>query len=160
MYRIEDQASAVKELQRLLGLNQTAFYDKKTREAVLMIQKELGLEQTGITDYATFNAIVNKYRNSMSQIWNSNYLFKPIFPYRQGDMNDNVEKINDALKIVLKNFTYEGVIPGGKYYGKDTQDAVIFLRSIFKMIESEEIDEAFMNRLIFEKAAIEIKSLY
>ena len=63
MYHIENTSAAIKELQRLLRINQTTVYDQATRDAVLRIQSELGLEKTGIADYHTFTAIVENYQN-------------------------------------------------------------------------------------------------
>ena len=160
MYRIEDQPAALREVQRLLGINQTAFYDKPTRDAVIEIQTKFDLEPNGVTDYLTFNAIVENHKMSVSENANNQYLFTPTFPYKKGDMDDNVGTINDILSIVLKNYRYDGNIPTGKYFGDDTIEAVIYLRYVFKMRVSEEIDAQFMNRLIFEKNAIGIKSTY
>ena len=85
------------------------------------------------------------------------YLFNPAFPYTIGDMGDNVGLINDAIRLVLSDFVYEGVVPKGKYLNQNTITAANFLRKIFKMDLSEEIDVLFVNRLLLEKSAIEIK---
>lgn len=157
MYRIDNTSAAIKELQRLLRINQTTIYDQATRNAVLRIQNEQGLDQTGVADYQTFTAIVEKYHDYNSQIWNSDYLFNPKFPYILGDMDDNIGRINDVLSIVLKDYSYEGLLPKGTYYGDDTQNAAEYLRKIFKMQYFDGIDAKFMNRLLIEKNAIDIK---
>ena len=158
MYRIDDRISAIKELQRLLDLNQTGLFDKKTRDTVLKVQEKYNLKQTGIADYFTFTLIADEFREKKNNEWNSDYLFKPKFPYAKGDMGDNVGRINEALKIVLEDYVYEGIIPRGKYFGEDTLSAAKFLRKIFNMGSSDEIDEALMTRIMREREAIEIKS--
>lgn len=160
MYRIEDDISAIKEVQRLLGLNETGRYDGKTRSAVLNIQRKHALDENGVTDYETFVAIVKEYRKRKDGIWDNGYLFSPSFPFKGGELSDDAARINEALARVLKNYGYEGVIPRGKYIGTDTISGVIFLREIFGIGKKDEIDAAFMNRLMLELRAIEIKDNY
>ncbi len=160
MYRIEDRTSAVMELQRLLRVNPTGMYDSKTRAAVLNVQKNYRLEQTGIADYLTFSAAVDEYRIRVSNKWTDDYLFSPVFPYKEGDMDENVGRINDALRIILDNYAYEGIKPKGNYFGDNTLNGMLFLRRIFGLEESEVIDEIFMNRTLIEREAIEVKNKY
>lgn len=160
MYRIEDTVSAIKELQRLLGLSQTGNYDDTTKGAVVSIQKKYALPINGVTDYSTFKVIVDEYKNRNTNVWESNYLFAPKFPFIKGDMGDNAGRINEALSTVLRNYRYEESLPRGKYVGSDTILAIRFLRKIFGMDKSDEIDERFMNRLILELDGIEIKEKY
>ena len=65
--------------------------------------------------------------------------------------------INEALELVLKDYRYDGPLPKGRYLGQDTVGAVKFLRGVFKMPLSEEIDRGFLNRLLLERDAIETK---
>ena len=58
MYEIEDRGAAIAEVQRLLDLNQTRVFDKKTINSVAEHQKSQNLEVTGIVDYATFLSLV------------------------------------------------------------------------------------------------------
>lgn len=160
MYHIEDTVSAIKELQRLLDLNQTGIYDEKTRNEVLEIQSEYGLARTGIANYETFSRITEKYLENRSGVWSSDYLFDANFPYVKNDFDDNVEKINYAIAMVLREYTYEGIEPRGKFLGNDTIDSANYLRNIFQMSESNEIDEKFLNRIMQEMRAIEIKRKY
>ena len=160
MYRIEDDISAIKEVQRLLGLNETGRYDGKTRSAVLNIQRKHALDESGVTDYETFVAIVKEYRKRKDEIWDNGYLFSPSFPFKEGELCDDAARINEALARVLKSYGYDGVIPHGKYIGTDTIYGVLFLREIFGIDKRDEIDAAFMNRLMLELRAIEIKDKY
>lgn len=160
MYRIEDKASAVKEVQRLLGLNPTGNYDDETRERVIKIQNESGYDQTGITDYKTFTEILDRYNISRQSIWDSDYLFDPKFPYTKGAFDNNVSKINEAIRILLINYAYDGYPPIGNYYGDNTSDGVRFLRNIFSMDEKDEVDEKLMMRILLERNAINTKNSF
>ena len=160
MYRINDTISAIKEIQRLLGINQTGNYDKATRKAVGNIQQRYSLPVTEVSDYLTFNALVKEYRASRESVWENNFLFSPSFPYVEGNIGDDVGRINDALSKVLFSYGYEGEIPKGKYFGKNTIDGMYFLQQIFGMQKSKEMNAAFMNRILLELDGIKIKELF
>lgn len=160
MYRIDDTVSALKEVQRLLNVNQTGIYDTSTKKAVEQIQLNYGLKRADVVNYKTFNAILAEYNKREMRELNSNYLFKPVFPYTIGDMDDNVGLINDALRLVLSDYVYEDAAPRGNYLNENTITASNFLRKIFKMDLSDQLDELFIKRLLLEKSAIEIKRKY
>ena len=160
MYRIDDTVSALKEVQRLLNVNQTGIYDTSTKKAVEQIQLNYGLKRADVVNYKTFNAILAEYNKREMRELNSNYLFKPVFPYTIGDMDDNVGLINDALRLVLSDYVYEDAAPRGNYLNESTITASNFLRKIFKMDLSDQLDELFIKRLLLEKSAIEIKRKY
>ena len=160
MYRIDDAVSALKEVQRLLNVNQTGIYDTSTKKAVEQIQLNYGLKRADVVNYKTFNAILSEYNKRKMRELNSNYLFNPIFPYTIGDMDDNVGLINDALRLVLADYVYEDAVPRGKYLSANTITASNFLRKIFKMDLSDQLDELFIKRLLLEKSAIETKRKY
>ena len=160
MYRIEESDEAIKEVQRLLGILQSGRYDNSTRVAVSDVQRASSLPITGITDYKTFTRIVRKYKDKTEGIFNSDFLFSPHFPYIKGDMGGDVGRINDALAIVLKSYSYEGVSPRGKYIGEDTMNGVKFLERIFGMDERDEIDARLMNRILIELDGIKIKEKF
>ena len=160
MYRIDDTVSALKKVQRLLNVNQTGIYDTSTKKAVEQIQLNYGLKRADVVNYKTFNAILAEYNKREMRELNSNYLFKPVFPYTIGDMDDNVGLINDALRLVLSDYVYEDAAPRGNYLNENTITASNFLRKIFKMDLSDQLDELFIKRLLLEKSAIEIKRKY
>lgn len=157
MYQTDDITSAIKEVQRLLNIPATGFYEQETRDAVMKIQSAVGLEATGITDYKTFVALVKAYNERLADTWDCTLLFSPRFPFKPGDSGDNVGRINEAISELLKDYSYEGVFPFGKYYGTDTADAVRFLRGVFLLEESDDIDRKLMRRISEEIRAIEIK---
>jgi long-subunit fatty acid transport protein len=158
MYQIDDRVSAIKEIQRLLYLKQTGIYDADTKTSVSDIQSDYSIKVTGIVDYDTFNAILEEYKKH--QRTDTHYLYFPNFPYVIGDLNENVGLIHGALLPILKSYRYEASIPTGNYLGQVTLDAVNFLRKIFRMPISEEIDEKFIDRLMLERKSLELKSKF
>ena len=157
MYRIEDTQSAIKELQRLLGQRQSGIYNDATRRNVLAAQAKYSLEETGVADYHTFTKITEEYRKRKTFEWKNDILFRPRFPFSPGDFGDNEAKINSVLALVLAEYSYEGIPPRGSYIGDDTVSGVIYLKKIFGMSETTDIEEDFLNRLLSEKRAIELK---
>jgi len=158
MYNIENKIEAIKEVQRLLGINQTGTYDEKTTEAVNKIQKSYNLTQTGITDYVTFKAILVEYKTrNLINDKDISILFNPDFPYALGDFDGNVGHINSVIRDIFTDYTIESKLPFGNYYGKDTENAVIQLRKIFMMNESAGVDAPLFKRMIMERDAIELK---
>lgn len=160
MYRIDDKNSAIKDAQRLLGINQTGFYDEQTKNAVKEIQSANSYDETGAIDYKTFELILEKFNEKRLFPEYQNYLFAPRFPYRLNDMGENVIAIHSALSAVLEDYVYEKDIPTGSFLGLATIDAANFMREIFGIPSSNEIDERFVSRLMLEKKAIEIKRKY
>ena len=157
MYHVEDTISAIKELQRLLYLNQTGFFDQETKEAVIDIQNSYGLKNTGVADYETFSAILKEFHRKQNAYYDSDFLFAPQFPYQVGDFDENIKLINDALIPILKDYVYEGPIPRGKYFGNDTLNAIHFLQEIFGDRKNDKITAEFVNRLLDEKRVLKIK---
>ena len=155
MYQIDDRVSAIKEVQRLLGLNQTGLYDAITRKMVRTVQESYALKKSASVDYETFVAICREYRKGLKT--HNHYLYMPKYPYKIGNMDTNVTLIHSALSPVLEDYRYEGQIPSGSFLGESTIAAVNYLRNIFGMPGGDEIDELFINRLLLEKRALEIK---
>ena len=160
MYRIEDKKSATKEVQRLLGIHQTGVYDPATATTVKSLQGTHSLLETGVVDYQTFNVLVEAYGRRKRQKWDNSYLFLPSFPYKKGNFGENIQRINQALSIVLKNYFYENELPFGAYFGEATAEGVRYLREVFNIDGPDEIDEYLMNRIMLERDAIEIKEKY
>ena len=157
MYRIENKSAAIKEVQRLLGINRTGIYDQPTMRAVKNIQSDRSFPVTGKVDYRTFMIIAADYRKGLSHIWNNAYLFSPSFPYLRGSQGENVSRINEALAIILEDYFYEEDLPYGAYYGETTERGVQYLRGIFGLQGVDGIDEVLMNRIMLERDAIEDK---
>ncbi len=156
MYQIDDRVAAIKEVQRLLGLNQTGIYDVTTRKMVRTIQEAYSLNKSGVVDYETFSAISREYRKRLRT--QNRYLYSAKYPYRIGNIHTNVSLIHSALSPVLVDYGYEGDIPSGSFLGENTIKSSNYLRKIFRMPTSDEIDELFIDRLLLENRSLEIKN--
>lgn len=157
MYQITDVTAAIKNVQKLLGVNQTGLYDNNTKEAVLNVQLLNQIEPTGKVDYKTFSAIYEdqvRKKNSEPPA----PLARHIFPFVYGDYDDNIDLINMLIKKVLSDYTYEGIYPRGSYFGDETLLAVRALRSIFLMEGSDELDYDLFERIWQENHAINLKN--
>ena len=159
MYSIYNTNAAIKEIQRMLGVNQTGHYDAKTRDAVREIQRAYELTETGETDYKTFRAISDNHQREKLKKSNCHYLNSE-YPYIYADIGENILLINSALSRVLKNYDYEGVYPHGSFFGTETVNGIRFLRKVFLLNGDDSLDSALMNRIMLELDAIEIKSLH
>lgn len=160
MYNIEDKPGAIKEVQRLLGVSQSGIYDEMTKKSIISFQSKRNIEASGITDYQTFTALVDEHKKTNQERLATLHLFNERFPYKEGDMNNNIAIINDMIAIVLKDYRYDGAPPSGKYFGEDTLRALRYIQGIFGMEETDQISSEFFSRLIIERDAIEIKNKY
>ena len=151
MYLITDRQNAIKAVQKFLGLNQTGVFNTKLRDMVTKTQKENDLEVTGIVNYETFNFLKTKYLEKLTQPT----IFSALV-YEMGDMGEEVAIINALLANVIQNYTFEGIVPKGYYYGQKTADAVVRLREIFMLRPSNNVDKEFLARLLLEKNAINL----
>ena len=136
MYRIEDHHSAIKVVQRMLGLNEIGIYDEKTRKSVAEYQLENGLNSNGVVDYYTFESLKKKYaRENSREIDNAFSFLAKGLPYQNGDMNTNLSIINSLLGGIMTDYKLEGILPRGNFYGYDTSSAVLAIRKLFLLEE-------------------------
>ncbi len=155
MYNINDKNSAIKELQRLLRINQTGQYDSNTKSAVKEHQEKNNIAVTGITDYETFESVVNEHiLYEMIELNKLNLHELPDFPYKYGDSGTNVGVINSILGEIFEEYTIETKLPRGKYFDKDTENAVTRLQAIFMLSETGQVDDIMFARMVDEKNAI------
>ena len=155
MYFIEDKTAAIKAMQKMLKINQTGEYDALTRGRVIEHQKNNSINTTGIVDYETFISILEDYRyvilkeNAQTSIFEN-----PSFPYKLGDFDENVGKINTLINDIFTDYLLETPLPTGKYFGKDTENAILRLRNIFALESSPYLDEILLDRMIKEHKRI------
>ena len=159
MYQIYETEKAIKEVQRMLGLNTTGVYEKRTRTAVTDLQEKYKTQKSGIVDYNTFTLIAEEYRKKNTTRADG-FLFYAVYPFTSGDQGENITKIHSVMKVVLENYEYEGVIPNGNFFGSDTVNGIRYLRKILNINGRDEIDKILLNRIILESDAIELKKKY
>lgn len=153
MYYIRDKSSAIKAIQRMLGLAPSGIYDKRTRGAVTELQREYGLNADGTVDYKTFLQIVD-YRNRsiVDRLGDESLLNR--FPYVMGMYGEDVGLINLKLSRVLKEYRYDSVLPRGKIFNDASLRAQKRLREIFNIPDADFIDEELYIRLERESFSI------
>ena len=155
MYFIEDISAAVKSIQKMLKINQTGEYDTLTRSRVIEHQENNSINATGIVDYETFISIHAAYRYEIiKENAKTSILENPSFPYKLGDFDENVEKINILINDIFEDYLLESPIPTGKYFGKDTENAILRLHSIFALESTPYLDEILFDRIIKEHKRI------
>ena len=148
MYYITDKVSAIKALQRLLFIEESGFYDDRTRQNVIEHQKANNLPQTGDVDYFTFISIRDKhFQRNILENTRRDVPFESRFPYSFGMYGDDVGLINSILSINAQKYSPDTKKPSGSYYSKDTEQAVSELRHIFMLEDGITVDELFYDRL-------------
>ncbi len=158
MYSITDTEEAIKQIQKMLGLNETGQYNKETEDTVSRHQSDNGLVVSGVVDYETFLSIVKDYRHSREILYANSNLLNPQFPYSKGDYDSNVGYINAIIRDIFTEYRIETKPPQNDYYGLDTVEAVRALRDIFMLDMSDETDEILFNRMIKERNSLKFKN--
>ena len=149
MYLITDEKAAIKEIQRLLFLNESGIYDDKTKNAVIKTQENKNLPTDGIVDFETFEAIVEAYTADKMKmdVKNSSVLKTNAFPYQLGAHNHDVTILNAMISNVIDKYSLPIWKPKGAFYSKTTASAVEVLREIFHIEKGRHIDEIFYDKL-------------
>ncbi len=155
MHFIENKSDAIKALQKMLDINQTGEYDNLTRSRVVNLQEKSSINPNGIVDYETHRAIYSAYQHKIiKETAMSSILDNPAYPYKLGDFGENVEKINILINDIFIDYSIETPLPKGKYFGNDTEKAILRLREIFAMKLHPYIDEELFIRMIREKKSM------
>lgn len=147
MYRIEDKASAIKNVQKYLLLNMSGDYDEKTRDAVMEFQEEQRLPVTGIVDYLTFLQLRNKYLHVQIVNEAQKELKYSEFPLSGDEYGSDIALLNARISTALERYTHEDLPPRGNYYSDYTKSAVGRLRDVFTLRPGTDVDEIFFVRL-------------
>ena len=113
MYRIEDKAAAVKNVQRYLAMNESGVYDDETRDKVMSFQSQASINETGIVDYETFIELRKRFYDGKNAILASKSTQNVKFPILPGDSGTEILRLNSALGEVLSNYTYTDLLPRG-----------------------------------------------
>ena len=126
MYRINDKAEAVRQVQIYLnGINDafvmpSGVYDENTRIAVIGYQRSHGLEPTGTVDRATFDSIYKDYVSA----YQSKRLYGTAgslisFPIREGDMSSEIIHLNRTLETLLRYYGITHRLRCGSFYSAE-----------------------------------------
>lgn len=142
MYRIENKAAAIREVQKYLRtLSQEGgtlplvsidgTYGPHTELAVRAFQKEQDLPETGIVNYATFTALYEAYR-----VYEESRALDALpshgdFPLHLGDSGDGVTALHTLLRMLGTYYPDLGRIPNTSAFSDDTERAVCYLQTVF-----------------------------
>lgn len=148
MYNIEDKASAIKAIQRMLNINESGVYDQRTIDAVTKIQVFYNINSLGIVDYPTFEAIKEEYHKKQRERMAEVRLGVDGFPYSEGDKGESIELINYNIRDAISSYTYEGLSPRGAFYSQTTATAVRRMREIYMLEDSSLVDQELYFRIV------------
>ena len=154
MYYISDTRAAVRNAQRLLGINQSGIYDEATRLAVLDFQENEGLITSGRIDYQTFVTLV-KARDKDNEVKRYSQPRGLLdFPYKRGDFGEEIEELNQTMYGLLSEYGVNDQAPRGRIYAESTEGAVAILRGIFGLEGGAIVDEELHARLERERLTV------
>lgn len=167
MYRITDEAFAIREVQRFLliiaerepSLPISAvdgIYGEDTRIAVTEFQKMKYINATGIVDKETFELlffeaddIIKEKNNKATVIENEK------FPLKLGDSGTDVSLLNTLLRHLSKFYKDIYELPYGSFFSKETENAVKIMQGVFQTDKTGTVSEGFIALLRSEVAARE-----
>ncbi len=164
MYRIDNTAFAIREIQRfLLTVSQIqpifpdvavdGIFGEETRLAVKEFQRLYLLPQTGSVDKDTFNALFLEHsrildaRDSRNEI-----LGKEDFPLKLGSWGENVTILH-AMLSQLGEYYDLSQNPTGDFYSRETETVIKQLQQLFMTEIDGETDE-----LLWKKIRTELKA--
>ncbi|MBQ8371948.1 MAG: hypothetical protein IJX38_03305 [Clostridia bacterium] len=123
-----------------LGINNRSKV--KLDEAIIKFKAENGLGDGAEVDFNTFSALREAYRRRKA---NERH---PVL--RRGDQSDSVAELNLMLRRIIPCFNRDIPLPGGSYFGAQTEEAIKYLRKAF-MLEGEPwADGELYERMITE----------
>ena len=144
-YSVEDRTSAIKNIQRMLGVNQSGIYDMKTARAVSDVQRAYGIEEDGTVDRITFAAILGL--NKEREIKRAYGGVLGELPYGVGDYGDGVREAIGVLRYALLPYTSDAHVLQGAIYTVGVGAAVEKIREIYGLPISSAVDETLYLRM-------------
>lgn len=164
MYRIEDKALAIREVQRfLLIISQTedalpqspvdGIYGEETREAVKVFQRINSLDETGAVDKFTFDLLFLIATNILAQLDASNKVMQnEKFPLRIGQSGNDVANLNSLLNE-LSAYYELGEILNSDFFSRETEYAVKKIQEQLRMEITGTVTELLLEKLRTEAGA-------
>lgn len=147
LYMSDDRTSAVKNIQRLLQINESGIYDTATARAVRAVQRNFGLDDSGIVDFATFSAILEMdKRNKLKRSYITG-IDVSAFPYDVGDYGTDVREIIQLLYSALAPYSVSSGALRGAIYTVGVGNSAKKLREIYGMPIATSVDEDLYVRI-------------
>ena len=167
MYRLSDERSAIREIQRFLyvisdRVNQDiprisidGIYGSETREAVEIFQASYGIPISGTVDLNTFDTLYRLYsEETLKERLNDYVITDDGFPIKVGTQSNDVVAIHLLISELSKNYLGVDSVGNGSYFSENSKKATTALQNIFRMPMTGEVDA-----YLFERMKTEIDSL-
>ena len=162
MYRIEDTASAIKEIQHYLRtvtddihVVESGVTDDNTRNAVREFQKQYGIPQTGIVDYKTFTALRDEYDKAALKDRVSEATIGYLsFPVTRESSTREIYYINTKIQEILRYYGAEITQNVSAVFNSELEESIMILREIFQSDGDAVIDEDLYARIAGEHRSI------
>ena len=147
MYRQLDRIEAIKNIQRMLMINETGVKNEAMIEAILEIQKENALEETGLVDYQTFTIIKELYEMNRIKRFVNTLDSTAEYPYTHGDYSKKISEYAMSLNKASSMYSIDYRIRNSNYYGDELGRLVLDLRRIYNLELINYIDEMLIYRV-------------
>jgi len=167
MYRITDEAFAIREVQRFLLIIAEressipivpvdGIYGEDTRVAVTEFQKIKAIDATGTVNKETFELlffeaddIINEKKNRAAVIESEK------FPLKLGDSGTDVSLLNTLIRHLSKFYKDIYELPHGSFFSRETENAVKIIQGVFREEKSGTVSENLLALLRSEVVARE-----
>lgn len=160
MYRLNDKAAAIREIQRFILLisdrseykiprvSIDGIYGEQTENAVRSFQELSGYEATGRVDNKTFDSLYSLYSAILAEEEiSSTMLEKDIFPLKAGMMGDTVNTLNVILAGLKETYFDITTVRKDAYFSKETESAISDMQKIFNVKQTGIVDAQLYQRL-------------
>lgn len=167
MYRTEDRAAAIRQIQRYLyeihksewldipRVPIDGIYGNDTRSAVVELQRLKNIQPSGLVDYETFGAIYEEYLLA-SRLSDSDSQFlltgKP-FPFKVGDSGADIEIIHLIFRELSGYYKDLPIPKKSSYFSEESASFTRGLQNIFGMPPDGIVTAAMYDRILFELSA-------
>ena len=155
MYDTKDISAAVRTVQgylyylhrvfpeRYLRVYTDGVYGNETRKAVENFQTLSGIVATGKVDLVTFERLYSEYLSAKTSMKESEFGF----PMKIGDLGRGVEELHLLLRELGEYYTELPRVMRSAYYSEQTRDAVNYMRGVFNLESTGEVDIILFERL-------------
>lgn len=164
MYDIKDNSSAIKELQKYLGIVerdftilQSGIYTDKTRFAVERFQSKNSLPVTGIADKMTFDLIYAEYKRIIEdkrsqKLWKG----RINFPLNIGSVGSDIRRASETIYALADYYGIHHVKNTAPAYTLEIAETVAALARIYRIpSDGKSINEALYETMIQDLRSIE-----
>ena len=156
MYRINDKAAAIKEIQRYLRvvvgdeivITPNGIYDDVTRLGVIYLQDKYRLNKSGVVDMRTFDLLYAEYKRIIER----ESVQKEVgaygcFPFKPGDLSPFLAVVGEKLACLLDHYGVTHDLLESSYYSLSLSEAVKEIRKIYLLEPNDLLDEELYSRL-------------